>query len=97
VHIVSLAEDTYYAVLDVAGDGGDKQTLAEVFDWAGHVDHVLVTAGGISGTGPPLTGLSADDIRTTVGFRLQAPVVAARAPAPEVPTVPLCATIKSFY
>lgn len=96
MHSVSLAEDTDYAVLDVAGDGGDKQILAEVFDWAGHVDHVLVTAGGISGTGP-LTGLSADDIRTTVDFRLQAPVVAARAPAPEVPTVPLCATIKSFY
>lgn len=53
VHSASLAEDTEYAVLDVAGDGGDKQTLAEVFDWAGHVDHVLVTAGGISGTGPP--------------------------------------------
>ena len=96
MHSASLAEDTDYAVLDVAGDGGDKQTLAEVFDWAGHVDQVLVTAGGISGTGP-LTGLSADDIRTTVDFRLQAPVVAARAPAPEVPTAPLCATIKSFY
>ncbi|WP_329372925.1 hypothetical protein [Streptomyces sp. NBC_01483] len=40
-------------MLDVAGDGGDKQTLAEVFDWAGHVDQVLVTAGGISSTGPP--------------------------------------------
>jgi NADP-dependent 3-hydroxy acid dehydrogenase YdfG len=96
VHSASLAEDTDYAVLDVAGDGGDKQTLAEVFGWAGHVDHVLVTAGGISGTSP-LTGLSADDIRTTLDFRLQAPVVATRAPAPEVPTAPLCATIKSFY
>lgn len=53
VHSASLAEDTDYAVLDVAGDGGDKQTLAEVFDWAGHVDQVLVTAGGISSTGPP--------------------------------------------
>ena len=56
MHSASLAEDTDYAVLDVAGDGGDKQTLAEVFGWAGHVDQVLVTAGGISGTSP-LTGL----------------------------------------
>ncbi|MCX4461892.1 hypothetical protein OOK58_04635 [Streptomyces sp. NBC_01728] len=53
MHSASLAEDTDYAVPDVAGDGGDKQTLAEVFDWAGHVDQVLITAGGISGTGPP--------------------------------------------
>ncbi|MBE3014188.1 SDR family oxidoreductase [Microbispora sp. NEAU-D428] len=60
------AEDPDDAVLGVPGDGGDEQTLAEAFDRAGHVDHVYVTAGGISGAGP-LTGLSADDIRTTLG------------------------------
>jgi NAD(P)-dependent dehydrogenase (short-subunit alcohol dehydrogenase family) len=40
--------------------------------------------GGISGTGP-LTGLSADDIRTTFNSRLRAAFAAARAAAPRLP------------
>lgn len=40
----SPAENPDDAVLDVAGDGGGERTLAEAFDRAGHVDHVLVTA-----------------------------------------------------
>ncbi|WP_236569870.1 SDR family oxidoreductase [Streptomyces mexicanus] len=80
----SPAEDRDDAVLAVAGDGGDEQTLAEACDRAGRVDHVFVTAGGISGAGP-LTGLSADDIRTTLDSRLQAAFTAARAAATRLP------------
>lgn len=72
------------AVLDVPGDGGDEQTLAEAFGRAGHVDHVLVTAGGVSGTGP-LTGLSADDIRTAFSSPLWGAFAAARAAATWLP------------
>jgi NAD(P)-dependent dehydrogenase (short-subunit alcohol dehydrogenase family) len=71
-------------VLDVPGDGGDVQTLAQAFDRAGHVDHLLVTAGGVSGTGP-LTELSADDIRTTFNSRIMATFAAARAAATRLP------------
>ncbi|OPG13777.1 SDR family oxidoreductase [Microbispora sp. GKU 823] len=79
------AEDPDDAVLGVAGDGGDEQTLAEAFDRAGHVDHVYVTAGGITGAGP-LTGLSADDIRTSLGSGpLQTVFAAARAAAAHLP------------
>lgn len=72
------------AVLGVAGDGGDEHTLAEAFDRAGHVNHMLVTAGGISGAGP-LTGLSVDDVRTAFDSRLQAAFTAARAAATRLP------------
>ncbi|MGI5155952.1 SDR family oxidoreductase [Microbispora sp. CA-102843] len=81
----SPAEDPADAVLGVSGDGGDEQTLAEAFDRAGHVDHVYVTAGGISGAGP-LTGLSADDIRATLGSGpLQTAFATARAAATRLP------------
>ncbi|MEU6429865.1 SDR family oxidoreductase [Microbispora sp. NPDC046973] len=50
----------------------------------GGTDHVLVTAGGIGGSGP-VTGLTADEIRTTVGSRLQAAFSAARVAADRLP------------
>ncbi|MER7793621.1 SDR family oxidoreductase [Streptomyces sp. NPDC097640] len=78
------AEDPDDAVLGVTGDGGDERTLAEAFDRAGHVDHALLTAGGLSGAGP-LTGLSADDIRTTFNSRLWPAFAAARAAATRLP------------
>jgi NAD(P)-dependent dehydrogenase (short-subunit alcohol dehydrogenase family) len=70
-------------VFEVAGDGGDEQVLAEAFDRAGHVDHVLVTAGGMSGVGP-LAGLSAADLRATFD-RLRALFATARAAATRLP------------
>ena len=72
------------AVLAIPGDGGDERTLDEAFGRAGQVDHVLVTAGGVSGAGP-LTGLSADDIRVAFSARLQAAFAAARAAATRLP------------
>ncbi|MFD3588693.1 SDR family NAD(P)-dependent oxidoreductase [Streptomyces sp. NPDC058683] len=72
------------AVLAVAGDGGDERTLAEAFDRAGHVDHVLVTAGGLSGMGP-VTGLSADDLRATFDSLLQRAFTIARTSASRLP------------
>ncbi|MBP2708591.1 SDR family oxidoreductase [Microbispora sp. RL4-1S] len=80
VRRASPAGDTDDAVLGVPGDGGDERTLAEVFDRAGQVDHVFVTAGGLSGVGP-VTGLSAGDIRATFDSRLGAAFAAARAAA----------------
>lgn len=79
------AGDPDDSVLGVPGDGGDERILAEAFDRAGHVDHVYVTAGGISGAGP-LTGLSADDIRATLGSGpLQTVFAVARMAATRLP------------
>ncbi|GAA4638468.1 SDR family oxidoreductase [Actinoallomurus vinaceus] len=78
------AEDPDDAVLAVPGDGGDEQTLAEAFDRAGHVDHVLLTAGGLSGAAP-LAELSADAIHATVDARLWGAFAAARAAATRLP------------
>jgi NAD(P)-dependent dehydrogenase (short-subunit alcohol dehydrogenase family) len=78
------AGDPGDAVLGVRGDSGDEESLAAAFDQAGHVDHVLVTAGGFSGAGP-LTGLSADDIRTTLTIRLWPAFAAGRAAAARLP------------
>jgi NAD(P)-dependent dehydrogenase (short-subunit alcohol dehydrogenase family) len=72
------------AVQGVAGDGADEKILAEAFDRAGSVDHVLVTAGGIGGIGP-VTGLTAEEIRTTVDSRLQGAFSAARVAADRLP------------
>jgi NAD(P)-dependent dehydrogenase (short-subunit alcohol dehydrogenase family) len=80
---VHLAEDPD-AVLGVAGDGGDEQVLAEAFGKAGHVDHILLTAGGVGGAGP-LTELSADQLRSVVDSRLWAAFAAARAAATRLP------------
>jgi NAD(P)-dependent dehydrogenase (short-subunit alcohol dehydrogenase family) len=72
------------AVLEVAGDGGNEETLTEVFDRAGQVDHVLVTAGRLSGIGP-VAGLSAADIGATVTSMLQPAFAAARMAAIRLP------------
>ncbi|MFI0943222.1 SDR family NAD(P)-dependent oxidoreductase [Streptomyces sp. NPDC021020] len=72
------------AVLEVAGDGGDERILAEAFDRAGEVDHVLVTAGGIAGAGP-LAALTAEGIRTALDSRLQAAFTTARVAADRLP------------
>jgi NAD(P)-dependent dehydrogenase (short-subunit alcohol dehydrogenase family) len=78
------AEDAEDAVLGVRGDRGDERTLAVAFDRAGRVDHVFVTAGGITGAGP-VTGLSADDIHATVGSSLWGTFAVARAAAARLP------------
>ncbi|MFE4964998.1 SDR family oxidoreductase [Streptomyces sp. NPDC056660] len=78
------ADDPDDAVLAVAGDGGDERVLAEAFDRAGHVDHVFVTAGGLSGRGP-VTALSADDLRATFDSLLQRAFAIARTSASRLP------------
>ncbi|MFD7921521.1 SDR family NAD(P)-dependent oxidoreductase [Streptomyces sp. NPDC059740] len=72
------------AVLAVAGDSGEDRTLTEAFDRAGHVDHVLLTAGGMGGIGP-LTELTADDYDESLGSRLRSSFAAARAAATRLP------------
>jgi NAD(P)-dependent dehydrogenase (short-subunit alcohol dehydrogenase family) len=76
-------EDPDDAVLGVAGDSGDEQTLAAAFDRAGRADHVFVTAGGMSDTGPA-AGVSADDPRLDFP-RLRAAFAIARAAATRLP------------
>ncbi|MFD8379876.1 SDR family NAD(P)-dependent oxidoreductase [Streptomyces sp. NPDC059679] len=78
------AEAPEDAVLGVAGDVGDEQALAEAFDRADHVDHVLVTAGSVSGASP-LSGLSADDFRTALNSRVGGAFAVARAAATRLP------------
>ncbi|MER5522188.1 SDR family oxidoreductase [Streptomyces sp. NPDC002763] len=78
------ADDPDDAVLAVAGDGGDERVLAEAFDRAGHVDHVFVTAGGLSGRGH-VTALSADDLRATFDSLLQRAFAIARTSASRLP------------
>ncbi|MEV6037888.1 SDR family oxidoreductase [Nonomuraea sp. NPDC052116] len=72
------------SVLGISADGSDEDALAEIFERAGQVDHVLVTAGGLSGAGP-VTELSHDDLRSALDSRLWGAVVAARLAATRLP------------
>ncbi|MGW0201369.1 SDR family NAD(P)-dependent oxidoreductase [Nonomuraea sp. NPDC003201] len=72
------------SVLGISADGSDEDALAEIFERAGQVDHVLVTAGGLSGAGP-VTELSHDDFRSVLDSRLWGAVVAARLAATRLP------------
>ncbi|MBN6054074.1 SDR family oxidoreductase [Nonomuraea sp. RK-328] len=65
------------AVLGVAADGADEAALAEAFDLAGSVDHVLVTSGGLTGAGA-VTEVSAGDLRTAFEERVLGAFTAAR-------------------
>ncbi|MDX3102511.1 SDR family NAD(P)-dependent oxidoreductase [Nonomuraea angiospora] len=71
-------------VLGLSADGSDEVALAEVFERAGHVDHVLVTAGGLSGAGP-VTEVSHDDFRSVLDSRLWGAIAAARLAATRLP------------
>ncbi|MFF4623188.1 SDR family NAD(P)-dependent oxidoreductase [Nonomuraea jabiensis] len=71
-------------VLGVSADGADEDALAEIFERAGQVDHVLVTSGGIGGAGP-VTELSHDDLRSVLDTRLWGAVAAARLAATRLP------------
>ncbi|WP_329089461.1 SDR family oxidoreductase [Actinomadura citrea] len=73
------------AVLVVAGDAADEQALAETFERAGAVDHVLLTAGGLGGTGP-LTDITRDTALQAMDGRLWAALAVARAAAPRLGT-----------
>ncbi|MQY05627.1 SDR family NAD(P)-dependent oxidoreductase [Actinomadura macrotermitis] len=68
----------------VRADGSDEGALAAVFDHAGSVDHVLVTAGGLSGAGA-VTDVSADDVRAVFDSRVWGAFAAARAAAGRLP------------
>jgi NAD(P)-dependent dehydrogenase (short-subunit alcohol dehydrogenase family) len=72
------------SVLGMAADAADEDALAGIFDQAGRVDHVLVTAGGLSGAGP-VTGISAADLRATLDSRVWSAFAAARVAATRLP------------
>jgi NAD(P)-dependent dehydrogenase (short-subunit alcohol dehydrogenase family) len=71
-------------VLAASADGGDEPALARIFDQAGSVDHVLVTAGGLDGAGPIGT-LTHEAVRSTLDARVWGALAAARAAAPHLP------------
>ncbi|MGZ0199092.1 SDR family oxidoreductase [Streptomyces sp. RM1] len=72
------------AVLSVAGDAGDERVLAEVFNAAGRIDHIYVTAGGHAA--PGLLGeLSDDTIRAAAADRIGRTFALARAAAKRLP------------
>ena len=71
-------------VLAAPADGGDEQALARVFDRAGSVDHVLVTAGGLAGVGSVDT-LSPEIVRSTLHSRVWGALAAVRLAAPRLP------------
>ncbi|NUW39764.1 SDR family oxidoreductase [Nonomuraea rhodomycinica] len=71
-------------VLGVAADGADEAALAEAFDLAGSVDHVLVTSGGLTGAGP-VTDVSAGDLRAAFEERVVGAFTAARLAAARLP------------
>jgi len=71
-------------VLAVAADGGDQQALVRIFDRAGSIDHVLVTAGGLAGAGPVDT-LSPEIVSSALHSRVWGALAAARLAAPRLP------------
>jgi NAD(P)-dependent dehydrogenase (short-subunit alcohol dehydrogenase family) len=71
-------------VLAVSADVGDEQTLAQIFDEFGPVDHVLVTAGGLDGAGPIET-LTPETLRSTLDARIWAALATARVAASRLP------------
>jgi len=71
-------------VLAAPADGGDEQALAQVFDRAGSVDHVLVTAGGLAGAGA-LDVLSPETVLSTLHSRVWGALTAVRLAAPRLP------------
>ncbi|WP_433335429.1 SDR family oxidoreductase [Spirillospora sp. CA-294931] len=65
------------SVLGLSADGGDEDALAQVFDKAGAVDHVLVTAGEMPGVAP-VDELSRDVVRSGFDTRVWGALAAAR-------------------
>ena len=71
-------------VIGEAADVADMDALAELFDRAGSVDHVLVTAGGIGGAGP-VTEVTRDDTWEAFQSRLWGALATARVAASRLP------------
>ncbi|SPT49443.1 3-oxoacyl-[acyl-carrier-protein] reductase FabG [Actinomadura madurae] len=78
------AAGTGAEVSGTAADVADESALEEVFERAGTVDHVLVTAGRPAGMGP-VAGLTRDTVGTTVEAPAWAALTAARAAVPRMP------------
>ncbi|MFC7327337.1 SDR family NAD(P)-dependent oxidoreductase [Marinactinospora rubrisoli] len=72
------------AVIGASADVADEDALAEIFDRAGSVDHVLVTAGGFAGGGP-VGEISVDDLHSTFDNRIWGALIAARLAATRLP------------
>ncbi|MGW0480707.1 SDR family NAD(P)-dependent oxidoreductase [Nonomuraea sp. NPDC003214] len=70
-------------VLGIAADAGDELELDRVFQQAGPIDHVLVTAGGFQ-VGP-LDATPRADVQDAVDSRLWGAYAVARAAAPRLP------------
>ncbi|HWG27164.1 SDR family oxidoreductase [Actinospica sp.] len=71
-------------VVAVSADSGDEQALTHIFKEFGAIDHILVTAGGLEGTGPVGT-LTPEAVRSTLDARVWGALAAARVAAPRLP------------
>ncbi|WP_433473504.1 SDR family oxidoreductase [Spirillospora sp. CA-142024] len=72
------------AVLGIAADARDEDALEAVFEGAGTVDHVLLTAGGLTGAAP-VTEISRGAAREAFDERLWVALAVARAAVPRLP------------
>ncbi|HEU5032389.1 MAG TPA: SDR family oxidoreductase [Spirillospora sp.] len=77
------AAGTAADVQGVAGDAADERALAETFERAGAVDHVLLTAGSVGG-GAPITEVTRESARESFDGRLWAALAAARTAVPRM-------------
>jgi NAD(P)-dependent dehydrogenase (short-subunit alcohol dehydrogenase family) len=71
-------------VLATPADGSDEEALARIFDLAGSVDHVLVTAGGLAGGGLVDT-LSPESVSSALHGRVWGALTAVRLAAGRLP------------
>ncbi|GAB2836669.1 SDR family oxidoreductase [Actinocorallia aurea] len=81
---VATLADGGAEVLGATADAADEDAVRAVFDLAGDVDHVLVTAGGLAGGGP-LEALTAEDVRAAFDGRVWAALAIARIAAERLP------------
>ncbi|ROO88147.1 NAD(P)-dependent dehydrogenase (short-subunit alcohol dehydrogenase family) [Actinocorallia herbida] len=78
------AGDAAGTVLGATADAADEDAVRAVFDLAGRVDHVLLTAGSLTGGGP-LETLTAESVRAAFDGRVWAALAAARVAAERLP------------
>ncbi len=71
-------------VLAAPADADDEQALARIFDRAGSIDHVLVTAGGLAGAGAVDT-LTPETVASALHGRIWGALAAVRLAAPRLP------------
>ncbi|NUR85734.1 MAG: SDR family oxidoreductase [Nonomuraea sp.] len=81
---LDAAVSTVRQAIGVAANVTDEEALAGIFDQAGEVHHVLVTAGGVSGAGT-VAQATAEDLMTAYRDRVWGAFAVARTAATRLP------------